>query len=174
MRTAVLSFLCIGVLLAIGADPVLGQSKPGPEHEVLKKFEGQWDAIVKFGGMEMKGSSDNKVGLGGFWLQSNFKSQFGTEPFEGRGVMGYDPVKKKYVSTWIDSMTPTMTISEGTFDKVGKVYTELGEGVGPEMKLQKMKSVHEFKDQDNMVLTMYNIVDGKDQLLMEIIYKRKK
>ena len=43
---------------------------------------------------------------GGLWVASTFQGDFGGMTFEGRGQFGYDPAKKKYVGTWIDSMSP--------------------------------------------------------------------
>jgi Protein of unknown function (DUF1579) len=176
MRTALLSALCAFVLVALGALPAAGQApaKPGAEHEKLRKFEGEWDAKVSFAGGESNATATYKVGLGGFWLQSHFKSEFGGMPFEGRGLTGYDPHKKKYVSTWADSMEPYLTVMEGNFAADGKTFTETGEGVGHDGKPQKMKSVYEFKDKDSIVFTMYKVADGKDEQMMQITYKRKK
>ena len=33
--------------------------------------------------------------------------------FHGQGQTGYDPNKKKYVGTWVDSISPTIMIMEG-------------------------------------------------------------
>ena len=51
--------------------------------------------------------------------------------FEGRGQFGYDPAKKKYVGTWIDSMSPTLRVLEGTYDAKTKTLTYKGDGVCP-------------------------------------------
>jgi hypothetical protein len=161
--------------LAVCVRPVGAQPpKPGPEHEKLKRYEGKWDATVNFGGMESKGVATYRMGLGGFWLLSEFQGDFGGMKFEGKGTAGYDPIRKKYVSTWVDSMSPTLMVMEGDYDKDSKVYTETGEGPGPDGKLMKMKSAIEFKDDDTFVFTMNNVVDGKDQEMMKITYKRKK
>ena len=174
MRTKLLAVLC--VVLATAAVARAYQPpmpKPGPEQEKLKAFVGDWDCVVKFGNMEMKGTETYTLGFGGFWLTGTFKSD-GPEKFEGRGTIGYDPNKKKYVSTWIDSMDASMMISEGDFDKDSKTYTEVGDGVGEDGKPQKYKSVVEFKDKDELVMTMYTVKDGKEQQIMTMTYKRKK
>ena len=177
MRKLSLLGICVGLLLTLSVGWVVAQDeppKPGPEHKLLKRFEGQWDATVKFAGGESKGSADYKVGLAGFWLQLHFKGEFGGAPFEGRGLTGYDRNKKKYVSTWVDSMSPSMLRMEGNFDKEGKTYTETGTGLGMDGKPMKMKSVMKFKGKDTIDFTMYNVVDGKDEQMMQIIYHRKK
>jgi hypothetical protein len=175
MRTLLLYCLC--VWLALFVQPALAQegpAKPGPEHERLKKFEGQWDATVSFAGGESKATASYKLGLGGFWLQHHFKGEFAGAPFEGRGLTGYDPRKKKYISTWADSMEPNLLLMEGNFDKDGKTYTENGESPGMDGQLQKLKSIFEFKGEDEIVFTMYKVADGKDQQMMRITYKRQK
>jgi hypothetical protein len=176
MRTALLSALCAFVIVALRVAPAVGQAPPKPsaDHEKLRKFEGEWDATVAFAGGESKASASYKVGLGGFWLQSHFKGEFGGAPFEGRGLTGYDPHKKKYVSTWADSMEPQLTVMQGTFGADDKTFTETGEGIGMDGKPQNLKSVYEFKDKDTFVFTMYKVADGKDEQLMKITYKRKK
>ena len=50
---------------------------------------------------------------GGLWLISTFEGEFGGAKFEGRGQFGYDASKGKYVGTWIDSMSPNMSLLEG-------------------------------------------------------------
>jgi hypothetical protein len=162
--------------LTICARPVSAQAppRPGPEHEKLKHFAGEWDAAVKFGGMEVKGTATYKMGVGGFWLLGDFRADFGGLPFEGKSQQGYDPLKKKYVTTWIDSMGPSMLVMEGLFDKDGKTYTETGEGPGMDGKLRKFRSVYEWKDKDTIVFQMYETADGKEQQTLKITYTRKK
>jgi hypothetical protein len=138
-----------------------------------EKFVGDWDVTVAFGGTQAKASATYQVGLGGFWLTEQFRGEFGGQKFEGRGTVGYDPIKKKYTATWIDSMSPTLIVMEGAFDKDGKTLTETGEGPGMDGKLTKLKSVYEFQDKDTFVFTMYNAGGGKDQEMMKLTYKRK-
>ena len=54
--------------------------KPGPEHEILKKMEGNWDLTMKFGDMQSKGTVVYKMDLGGLWLTGVLESElFGTK-----------------------------------------------------------------------------------------------
>jgi hypothetical protein len=174
MRTTLLTL--VGCCLVLCAQPVAAQPpppRPGPEHEKLKEAVGDWDVTVNFGGKESKASATYKLGLGGFWLFEEFHGEFMGQKFEGRGTTGYDPIKKKYIATWIDSMTPTLMVMEGSFDKDSKTHTFTGEGPGMDGKLTKMKSVYEFKDKDSFVFTMYSVTDGKDQEMFKLTYKRK-
>jgi hypothetical protein len=146
--------------------------KPGPEHEKIKKLEGTWIATVKGPGGESKGTMTYKSILGGFWMASEFKGDFGGMPFTGHGMDGYDPIKKQYVEYWFDSMGPGAMVFTGTFDKTGKVLTSTAEGPGPDGKPAKWKSVSTMKDDDTMEFTM-SVGDSKEPM-MTISYKRKK
>ena len=169
----------VGGCVALLAMPLAAQQppmpKPGPEHEQLKqKFVGDWDVTVSFEGGQSKATATYKMDLGGFWLTEDFNGEFGGQKFTGRATVGYDPLKKKYVSTWVDSMSPSLIIMEGVFDKDGKTFTETGEGPGMDGKPAKLKNVYEFVDKDTLLFTMYSVKDGKDQQMMKITYKRKK
>jgi Protein of unknown function (DUF1579) len=174
VRILVVACAMIALLAPAGlAQPEM--PRPGPEHQRLKKLEGTWEATIKTPGGESKGTATYKMDLGGFWLLSTFKADFGGQPFEGRGADGYDPIKKKYVAGWIDSMSPTLMVFEGTMDKDGKTLTLVGEGPGMDGRMTKLKSVTEHKDDDTMVFTMSARDNtGKDQTMLTITYKRKK
>ncbi len=176
MRKTMGLCLCTGLILALGVGTAAAQEmpKPGPEHAILKKFEGSWNATVSFAGGESKGTANYKMDLGGFYLRFHFKGDFGSAPFEGRGITGYDPAKKKYVGSWADSMSPHLRVTEGSFSKDGSTYTETSGWLGMDGKNHKIKTVHEFKDKDTIKFAIYQVDDGKDQEMMKITYKRKK
>src|SRR5262249_32290957 len=108
------------VALAVLATPAARAQeapKPGPEHGLPKKQVGTWDLTMKVGGMESKAVVTYKMDLGGLWLLSSVESDFGGMKIQGRGMDSYDPAKKKYVSVFIDSMSTSPMVTEGTFDK---------------------------------------------------------
>lgn len=168
--------VCAAGLLFVPA--VLAQPevpKPGPEHEALKQLVGTWEATVKMGGMESKGTMTYKMDLGGLWLVSDFQGEFGGMKFQGKGLETYDPVKKKYFAIWVDAWSTAPMITEGTRDKSGKVLTMTGEGPGQDGKPAKYKTVTEMKDKDHMHFTLFaQGADGKDQTVLTITYKRQK
>jgi hypothetical protein len=84
-------------------------------------------------------------------------------------------VKKKYVGVWVDSMSASPMVSEGTYDKDGKVLTMTGEGPGPDGKPSKYKMTTEHKDKNTLFWTLYGPgPDGKEAPMFSITYKRKK
>ncbi len=167
-------WFCAVVLATLAAPVVQAQEppKPGPEFDVLTKMVGNWDLTMKIAGAESKGTVTYKMELGGLWLTSSLESElFGTK-FSGKGLDTYDAGKKKYVSVWVDSMTTTPMMMEGTYDKAKKTLTLAGDGPGMDGKPTKYKSVSEMPDNDTINFNMY-MGDGKDPAFT-IIYKRKK
>jgi hypothetical protein len=155
--------------------------KPGPEHAGLKQSAGTWDATIEAMWAPgtpptvSKGVETSSVGMGGLWLVTDYKGEFMKEPFQGHGVTGYDPAKKKYVSTWVDSMSSALSIGESTYDPAKKTMTGSIEGADTEGKPSKMRAVTEWKDDNTRVFTMYATgPDGKEAPAMRITYKRRK
>ena len=146
--------------------------KPGPEHEMLKKWVGTWDTTMKMAGVESKGIATYKMELGGLWLASNFEGEIGGAKFQGKGLDSYDAGKKKFVGIWVDNTITSPLIMEGTFDKEKKTLTMTGDGPGEGGKPVKFKAVSEMKDDDTVMFTMY-MGEGKEPGFT-ILYKRKK
>lgn len=147
---------------------------PGPEHEVLKKFEGTWSAKSQDSGDEM-GVLTAKMELGGLWLITTFKGQINGQSFDGRGMDSYDPKKKQYVSVWADSMSTAPMVSKGSYDKEKKTLTMTGEGPGPDGQMLKFRSTTKFESDDRHVFAMYMTTpDGQEMKILDLVYTRKK
>ncbi|HLY08040.1 MAG TPA: DUF1579 domain-containing protein [Planctomycetota bacterium] len=185
MKTSTWAILC-AVLLAVGlvAEGLHGEDgpKPGKEHQVLKQWEGTWDAVFRFipepgkPMAESKGVETASVGLGGFWLTTEFRGDMMGTPFTGRGTIGYDQQKQRYVGTWIDSMKSGLLVSEGTADERGRLFTMIAQGYSDAQgKARVMKQVMELKDKDSRTLTFLTPnPDGKDMVVGTIEYTRRK
>jgi len=180
-------------ILAVAAAAALGLSaawalqdrpetmKPQREHEWLKPFEGDWEVTSKFTKegektMESKGTETAHLKLGGFWLFFDHKGQHEGKPFEGHGMIGYDPAKRKYVGVWVDSLSPHWTPFEGEADAAGKALTLRGKGT--DLKTGKecpLRWVLESGTQDHRMARIYKEgEDGKETLMGEMHYTRKK
>jgi hypothetical protein len=146
--------------------------KPGPEHEVLKKFEGTWEVTMKAGGMETRCMATNKMELGGMWLVTGLEGEFAGTKFYGKGLDSYDAASKKYVSVFVDSMSSRPLVMEGTYDKDKKTLTMAGEGPGMDGKPTKYKTVTTFTDDNTMTATMW--MGGEKAEPCTFVYKRKK
>ena len=158
-----------------------------PEHAILKKDVGTWDATIKFWmgpdgkadpsaqPMESKGTETGRL-VGEFWLVSDFKGEFAGMPFEGHGTTGFNPQTKKFQGSWVDSMNPFAMHMESTYDERTKTMTSLGKGVGPDGKETKSKSTVVYDGDNKRTFTMYDLKAGTDNewlRSMEIVYTRQ-
>jgi hypothetical protein len=187
LRTIAVLSIGVTVLLAIAvaqsssAQGMPPLPKPGPEHALLKDDVGTWDAVVEpmaapgAPPMTSKGVETNTLGCGGMCLITEFKGEMMPGmSFDGHGLTTWDPNKKKYVSTWTDSMSQGLMISESTWDPA--THTVTGYAEGPDMtgKVTKMRATTEYKD-DTRVFTMFGPgPDGKEAPTLRITYTRRK
>lgn len=172
MRTILASALVFCFTSTLLAQPP-APAKPSPELQKLaKQLVGTWDCTVKAGEGGTKGTSTYKVELGGLWILGRFEGEFEFGKFSGQSLETYDPAKKKFVSVWIDSMSNSPMVSEGTLE--GKKLTLVGMGAGPDGKKARHRMATTFNSKDSMTFQMYMGPEGKDQLIMTIDYKRKK
>ena len=120
-----------------------------------------------------KGVETNTL-MGGLWLITDYKGTFGSQPFSGHGIMGYDTNKKKYTGSWADTMSSSLSVMEETYDPATKTMTGTMEGPDESGKTVKIKMVTEWKGDDTRVFTMSGPgPDGKEATMMKITYKRR-
>jgi hypothetical protein len=159
--------------------------KPTAEHKILAADEGTWDAAIKSypngpdsEPMAAKGVEVNTVLPGGLWISSTFQADFGGMAFEGRGQFGYDPNKKKYVGTWIDSTSAALTVLEGSYDAKTKTLTYKGDGVCPidgTKVAQRMVTTTKADGTREFVLYVTGTqTGGKEARVMQIAYTKRK
>ena len=161
-------------------------ASPGEHHGHLKPLAGAWDLAGKFRmgpaapWTESKSRSKAEWILGGRFLTQTIVGEpmeGMPGPFEGFGVVGYDNIKGKYVSVWMDNMGTMMMVSEGTCDDEGQTITFVSEPYQNPFTGQKtrLKSVYRIVSNDKYVLSMYEPgPDGKEYLGMELTHTRRR
>jgi hypothetical protein len=182
----ILKSATITVLLAFGiATMAAGQQPPpmptpGPEHEVLKREVGTWDAVVELtpgqGAPPTKstGVEVNTMGCGGLCLITDLKADMMGVAFEGHGIGTWDAAKKKYVGTWMDSMSTGIAVTEGTYDAAARRFTGSVEGPDATGKVTRSRTVSEWRDEKTRVFTMHVTgSDGKDAEVLRITYTKR-
>ncbi len=153
---------------------------PGEEHKILAKSNGTWTTEMVGGvGAEAftsKGTTVNKMILGGRYQESVNTGTMMGMPFEGRGTFGYDNAKKVFVSSWVDNMGTGIMNMEGTWDEASKTITLKGKGIDPvTLKENDYREVFKMIDDNHQFMEMYGPgPDGKEAKMFEIKYTRKK
>lgn len=134
--------------------------RPTPAHEWLQQLVGEWETKSECTmfpdqpAMECSGTI-NTTKLGGFWVVSRWDGDAMGTPMKGLQTIGYDPRAKKYVGTWIDSMTDHIWKYEGNVDKAGTTLTLEAEGpdfMRPD-NTTLYRDVYEFKSPDEIAVS---------------------
>jgi hypothetical protein len=173
-----------GFLTPNRAQEVPALPKPTPEHQWLSQLVGEWEsdveAIMEPGKPPMKAKSTETTRmLGGIWMISEGKGEIPgmSAPCLSMLTLGYDPEKKKYVGTWVDSVTNYLWKYEGTTDAAGKILTLDTEGPSPAApsKISKFRETIEIKSKDHKVFSSSILGDdGKWFTFVTVNSRRKK
>ena len=156
---------CIAIVLSMTSPLAFSQDasealpKPTKEHELLMKNLGPRTGQMKMwvqgpdaDPIVMPFKETNKAILNGFWVETHFE----TGPYQGHGMSGFDPIKKKYIGTWSNNMSPSMSVMEGTYEEskneLTMVFRDYDEATG---KLTDMKTVTADPPGKPETMTMY-------------------
>ncbi|MGS2726424.1 DUF1579 domain-containing protein [Psychroserpens sp. BH13MA-6] len=155
---------------------------PSEQHEWLASFNGKWSAKVQ---MWMdpsqppsisKATTENEMILDGLYQRSSHKGTMLEMPFHGESIMGYDNIKKKFVSTWIDNFGSGIMMLSGDFDKESKTLILEGSMADPMTgkDLWVREVLTKISDDEHKFEMFMVTPEGKETKTMEIYYKRKK
>lgn len=166
-------------------------AKPGENHKLLARGVGTWTFKVKFWmnpdpnapPTESSGTSVVKEALGGrFFISEHAGKMQMPGPdgkptdvdFKGMSIEGYDNVKKKFISMWMDNMGTGIMNAEGTYDPNKKAFTYHAEYEAiPGMK-NKIREVITIVDNDHHTFEYFENRGGQEVRTMEIKYTRKR
>jgi len=152
----------------------------GPQHELMAKHAGTYDVALKSWmdpaapPMESKGVAIRTLHMGGRVLHEEFQGDMMGTPFTGLSRSGYDNVTGTWWSTWTDSMSTGIMVSEGECDEKGSctyigTYNDPIKG-GPVTN----RYVSRWSSPDEQYFAMYGPgADGAEVKMMEMVYTRR-
>ena len=191
----------VGVLLAVTLLVATAQAKPNKwiteeamsrvkeagtpktEHEILESFIGKWKVTtqlrIKSDGKPHTSSGTSSTGwtLDGRFLQEKFKGNWFGEPVEGLGFVGYDKIKKAYVSVWMDNLSTNIFQATGQYDAKTKTIKDKGKYSYPATGETDVPFRAEWQLVDHNTHTYSMFVKdrhGKEFKSIELIYRRVK
>lgn len=114
-------FVTLGALAVASVRSTVQEPiQPTEHHRGILKGVGEWEgtltAYMPGAPAEPVAAREVVVPVGEFWTQSRFECDFMGMPYIGTGCVGYDVAKKKFVGTWIDSMSTSIAMMEGERD----------------------------------------------------------
>lgn len=156
------------------------QATPGDPHRLLARMAGSWTIKSMFWMdpqsplLEANNSCEQEMILGGRYLQQKYTGQMEGEAFTGIGLIGYDNHAKRYVSTWIDTMSTGIYFFEGASSKDGNTLTMKSSSNDPLKGPMKYRQVTRIVDGKTLLMEMYGTrKNGKEEKLSEEIFSRK-
>lgn len=166
-------------------------AKPGENHKIIEGLAGSWTYTTKFWmspdtntpPMESSGTAVAKSIMGGRYLQTDNAGKIqmpGPDgkmmdmEFHGMQIDGFDNVKKKFVSSWVDNMGTGIMLSEGTYDPATKTITYTSEEEPMPGVKMKVRELVKLADKDHHTFEFYEDRGGTEVKTMEITSTREK
>jgi hypothetical protein len=157
--------------------------EPTREHKWLQKFVGEWtyemDASMEPGKPPVKMTGSETIRpFGEVWVQGHGTSQMPDgSPAETQITLGYDPLKKRFIGTWLGTMMAHLWVYDGELSADERTLTLNSEGpsMTEQNKRANYRDVFEFKNDDLRTLTAFvQGDDGQWSQFMTLDYHRKK
>ena len=153
---------------------------PGAAHQALASTVGNYDLKLRSwmepGGppMEEAGTATRAMALDGRVRVESVSASVMGAPFTGHGMLGYDNVTGKYWSTWNDSTSTGLMVSEGTCD-ASRACTFTGSWNDPVKKAPvTARMTTRWTNPTTEVFELYGPgKDGKEMKMMEMTYTKK-
>jgi hypothetical protein len=154
---------------------------PSAPHKMLAKLTGTWTTKTKAwmepgkSPMEGTGTCEQKMILDGRYLQQEYTGEMMGRPFTGINLLGFNNHTKKYVSTWIDSMSTVIYYFEGTASEDGRTITQKCGYNDPVRGPMLWRSVTRIVNDNAVEYEMYLAPKGgKEERMMEMTVSRRR
>lgn len=151
----------------------------GPQHEMMAQRVGTFDVTIKSWmdpaapPMESKGVATRTLHMGGRVMHEEFEGDMMGMPFTGLSRSGFDNVSGKYWSTWTDSMSTGIMVSEGECDEEENC-TFVGTHNDPIRGTVTNRYETKWGSADEQHFAMYGPGrDGAEVKMMEMVYTRR-
>ncbi len=166
---------------SMSMEEALKLAQPGLQHELFNVLVGRWDQDVKATfepgkpTVQGKGTGENKLILGGRFLQMESKGEMMGLPIESVTILGHDNRKGIFTLYGIDTFGTYAINPTGTYDPAKKLFTFKGVEDDP-MSGRKMdyKILIHIVSPDKNISEIYFVgPDGKEFKAVETIQTRK-
>jgi hypothetical protein len=151
---------------------------PGPEHELLGKYVGEFTTKSTFSTPDMPeqppviGSSKITSDLGGRFFLDQSSGTTMDQPYESRHYTGYNKTMKRFEAVWTWTNDTGMLNMTGASDDGGRTINWAGSFTNAQGAKQTLKAVTRHVDDDHFTLELRG--EGEHAPVMITEYARKK
>ncbi|MDJ0836520.1 MAG: DUF1579 domain-containing protein [Acidobacteriota bacterium] len=153
---------------------------PQPEHELLKRFAGEWQFEKRSAPAD--GAPPQRVGsgsveaemLGGFFVVCKWSGDLYETDFKAVQTLGYDVDKGRYSGSWVDSIMSYRWQYDGSLEAVSKELVITAGGPGPGDDTAKFRERYRFDSADTITVVARMLQDGQWVTFMTTHLTRKK
>ena len=153
--------------------------KPGVHHEHLAALTGTWQAETRFWmdpsaePMVSPATLEYRMIMDGRYLEEIITSEFMGQPFEGRGLYGFNNVTGELQAVWIDDTSTGIFLYSGTINDDGTEMSLTGKYKDPTTgEWRETRSVMRIS-KDNLHYVSYEVEGTTEKKTMEITGTRK-
>ncbi len=157
-------------------------TQPGPNHEVLKRFLGEWTWEMRFAGSPpdappMQGTTEATWLIEGRWIALSHAGTVMGMPNETFQLLGHDNFKQSFRYMQVSNMDTAMLTAEGDLTRAGDtliVYGTLDEYLTGEHDKQ-VKYVWRFVSDDEIAHEVHDLHIGEtDSKVIDVTMRRKR
>ena len=160
----------------------LKRAKPGPEHEKLVRYSGEWDLEIKMRPNTIyQGRATNLAIVGGRFLQIEYQTKGSRDSIDGIFTVGFDPRHERFTMIAMDSFGPYFVTSQGKRDEATGIIKMLGTDDDPAVKAMgyTKEFIHalDLRGPDEFTIEIYFIntrtPERREMKFMTYTFKRK-
>ena len=161
-------------------------TKPSVNHQLLGEFAGKWNYVLKISRgpdkppIETTGVVVRQPIMAGRYYLADFNveilpgasGELEHANFQGKEIEGYDNIKQRFFSVWIDNASTSVTVFEGTYDSRSRTFTYTAETEPQPGKKTKVREQIRLIDGDHYTLEWFEEHGGREIKTIEIAYTR--
>lgn len=181
---AILALLCVWATAPAAAQEqpdsaqtarMMELAQPGPEHERLAALEGEWQATYRMaGGITITGRVQNRMIMGGRFLESRVTGTGGGMPFESLHIMGFDRGPGVYTAVGFDTFGTFYVTAAGPWDPARNGAVLTGSYDDPLTgHAHEYEFIWTMRGPDRFTWDIVFLDDGARQTVMEGEYVRR-